>query len=67
MKRRDIRPTSFFKNFNFRCNFEEPFDLDVENISNLLFFVVPEMANVLLTTTLLQYSLSCCLPSTLIL
>ena len=39
MTRRGNRPTLFFTNFSFWCNFEAFFDLDVENISNLLFSI----------------------------
>ena len=42
---------NIFTNFSFWCNFEGCFDLDVESVSNLLFFIVPEMANVLIATT----------------
>ena len=37
MKRRESRQT-FFTNFSFWCNFQGFLYLDVENISNLLFF-----------------------------
>ena len=48
MKRRKNRPTLFFTNFSFWCNYKGLFYLDVENISNLLFFIVSAMADVLL-------------------
>ena len=66
MRRRENRPTLFFTNFNFWCNFEGFFNLNVKNISNLLFFIVLDMTDMLLTTVLFQYSLNCCLPATLI-
>ena len=46
MKRRKKRQTLLFTNFCFWRNFEGFLDLDVESISNLLFFIVSEMAGV---------------------
>ena len=38
----------------FSCHFESFFDLDVKNISNLLFCIMSEMAGVLSTAVLFQ-------------